>query len=154
MLALLAFGIGVVAGLRSMTAPAIVSWMAHLHGDRLQPSRFGFMASTPALVVFTLGAIAELVADKLPKTPNRTAPVPLAARILMGGLCGAALCAFRGGSATVGAVAGALGGVAGAFGGYQVRKRAVQGLHVPDFAIAASEDVVAVVAAILLSSQG
>ena len=26
----LAFGIGVVAGLRSMTAPAIVTWAAHL----------------------------------------------------------------------------------------------------------------------------
>ena len=36
----LAFGIGVIAGLRSLTAPAVVSWIAHLHNFNLQDTRF------------------------------------------------------------------------------------------------------------------
>src|SRR2546430_13556787 len=39
--------------------------------------------------ILSLLAIGELIADKMPKTPSRTSLVPLLARILMGGLCGA-----------------------------------------------------------------
>ena len=74
---LLALGIGFVAGLRSMTAPALVCWAAHLQWIHLQGTPLGFMASPIAVGIFTLAAIAELVADKLPKTPARTAAGPL-----------------------------------------------------------------------------
>jgi uncharacterized membrane protein len=55
------------------------------------------MGSTAAVAVFTVLAIGEIVNDKLPKTPARTAAVPLVARVLMGGLSGATLCAGGGG---------------------------------------------------------
>ena len=74
---LLAIGIGIVAGLRSMTAPALVSWGAYLGWLNLHGSPLSFMGSLIAVIVFTLGAIGELIADKLPKTPARTAPVGL-----------------------------------------------------------------------------
>ncbi len=86
-----AVGIGVVAGLRSLMAPAVVSWAAHLGWLNLHGSHLSFMESTLAAAIFSLLAIGELVADMLPKTPKRTAPAPLLARILMGGLCGACL---------------------------------------------------------------
>src|ERR671922_2116790 len=66
---LLAFGIGVVAGLRSMTAPAIVAWAAHLGWLNLSGSPLAFMGSLWAAAIFTLGALAEFVADQLPTTP-------------------------------------------------------------------------------------
>ena len=107
----LAFGIGIVAGLRSLTAPAAVAWAAHLGWLNLHGSPLAFMGSTEAIGIFSLFAIGELVADKLPNTPKRTAIVPLLARIVLGGLCGACLCAAAGKSLLAGALLGGTGSV-------------------------------------------
>ena len=139
-----AFGIGVVAGLRALTAPAVVSWAAHLAWLTLHGSPVAFMASKWAVAVFSLLAICELIADLLPKTPKRTAPAPLAARILMGGLCGACLCASANQSLSIGAVLGAIGAVIGAFAGYEIRKRLATGSSIKDIFIAIPEDLIAI----------
>jgi uncharacterized membrane protein len=88
---LLAFGIGVVAGLRSITAPAVVSWAAYLGWINLSGSRLAFMASIWTVALFTFGAFVEYVADQLPSSPPRTAAPALTARICMGLLTGACL---------------------------------------------------------------
>jgi len=88
---LLAFGIGVIAGLRAMTAPAVTAWAALLGRLNLSGTALAFMGSKWTVVVFTLAALAELVTDQLPKTPPRTEPGPLVARIVMGGLSGACI---------------------------------------------------------------
>src|SRR5437879_10500663 len=85
---LLTFGIGVVAGLRSMTAPAVVAWAAHMGWINLSGSPLAFMGSIWAVAIFTLGALVEFVADQLPATPARTTAVPLIARIVIGLLTG------------------------------------------------------------------
>ena len=46
-----AFGIGVVAGLRSLTAPAAVSWGAYLGWLNLQGSPLAFMASIVTVAI-------------------------------------------------------------------------------------------------------
>lgn len=139
----LAMAIGIVAGLRTFTAPAAVSWGAHLGRLNLRGSSLGNLGGSVAVGIVTVLAIAEYVTDLLPQTPNRTAPGPLAARILSGGVCGACLCASGGHSEWAGAALGAIGGVIGAFGGYQARRRLVSGLKVRDAMIAIPEDVVA-----------
>src|SRR5947199_10530861 len=88
-----AFGIGFAAGLRSLTPPAVVAWAAHLGWLNLYNSPLAFMGSTITVVIFSLLAVCELFVDLQPSTPRRTALVPLTARILMGGLCGALICA-------------------------------------------------------------
>jgi uncharacterized membrane protein len=148
----LAVGIGIVAGLRSLTAPAAVSWAAHLGWLDLQGSPLAFMGSTVTVAIFSLLAVGEFVADLLPKTPNRTTPGPLVARVLMGGLSGASLCVSANRSLLAGAVLGGLGGVIGAFSGYQARKRLVNGLKVKDAFVAIPEDLVAIGLAYLLLS--
>src|SRR6266850_1931689 len=90
---LLAFLIGVIAGLRTMTAPAVVAWAAHRHWLNLVNSPLAFMGSTAAVAVFTLLALGELIIDKLPSTPNRTKLPGLIGRIVLGGLSGAAVAA-------------------------------------------------------------
>src|SRR5437899_57669 len=118
---LLAFGIGVVAGLRSLTAPAIVAWAAYMGWINLSSSRLAFMGSVWAVAIFTLLALAEFGADKLPTTPSRTTTVPLIARILVGLLTGTCLGTAGGASPLLEALMGAIGAIAGTFGGYRAR---------------------------------
>lgn len=149
----LALGIGVIAGLRSMTAPAVVCWAAHLHWLDLRGSRLSFLGSTVAVAIVTLLAVGELIADKLPSTPNRTSIGPLVWRAITGALCGAALGVAAGASILMPGIAGALGAIAGAFGGYEVRHRLVRNLKLPDFAVAVAEDLVAIGGGLLLCSR-
>ena len=150
---LLAFLMGVVCGLRSLTAPAIVAFAAHEGWINLGRTPLQFLSSTAAVVVFTLLAVGELVADQLPFAPSRTKPPGLIARILLGALSGAAIALAGAQSIAIGAALGAAGGVAGAFGGYQVRTRLVKALKVPDFVIATLEDAVAIGAGLLIVSR-
>jgi uncharacterized membrane protein len=149
----LACTIGVVAGLRSFTAPAVVAWAAHLGWINLHGSSLSFMGSVWAVTIFTILALVELVADKLPNTPPRTAPVGLSARIVTGALTGSCLAVAGGTTLWLGAVAGAIGGIAGAFGGYYSRVGLVRALRVPDFAIAIPEDLIAIGLGLFLASR-
>jgi uncharacterized membrane protein len=111
------------------------------------------MDTMVALCLFTLCAIGELVADKLPQTPARTAPVGLIARAVTGALAGAALAVSGGKGLAVGAAAGALGGVAGAFGGYYIRHGIVTHAHLPDFVVAVVEDLLAISGGLFIVSR-
>ena len=140
----LAFGIGFAAGLRSLTPPAAVAWAAYLGWLNLNNSPLAFMGSIIAVISFSLLALFELFADLQPSTPKRTAAMPLTARIVMGGLCGACLCAAGNQSLIIGAILGAVGGVIGAFAGYEIRRRLVAALNIKDIFIALFEDLVTI----------
>ena len=139
-----AIGLGFAAGLRSLTPPAVVAWATHLGWLNLNNSPLAFMGSIITVVIFSILALFELFVDLQPSTPKRTAPVPLGARILMGGLCGACLCAASNQSLIIGAILGAIGGVIGAFAGYQIRRKLVTTLNIKDIFIALLEDLVAI----------
>jgi uncharacterized membrane protein len=139
--------IGLAAGLRSMTAPAIVSWAAHLRLLHLEHSPFAFMGSKITVIVFSAFAIGEYIVDKLPKTPKRTEPVGLIARIITGGASGGCLYVANGKSMLVGMLLGGVGGVIGAFSGYEARKWLGNTLKVKDVFIAIPEDLIAILLA-------
>jgi uncharacterized membrane protein len=150
---LLAFGIGLVTGLRSLTGPALVCWAAHLGWLNLEASRLAFMESTVATYAFSAMALGELIADKLPFIPYRTSPGPLFGRVVLGALSGAALCVATSYSSTVGAILGGVGGVTGAFAGYRARVGLMKTSRSPDWVIALLEDLVAVGGGFLLVSR-
>ena len=112
----LVVGIGVVAGLHSLLAPAAVAWAAHIGWLHLQGTSLSFMGSKIAVVILLLLAIGELIGDKLPRIPKRTAVAPLLARVLTGSLSGACLSVSANQSLGIGAVLGAIGAMIGAFG--------------------------------------
>lgn len=147
------FSIGVIAGLRSLTAPALVSWAAHLGWLDLSGSRLSFLGSWAATIILSLLALAELIADKLPKTPNRTDPGPLVFRMITGGFSSMALCASAHQPLVIGTILGVLGSIAGAFGGYEIRHRLVKTFGLPDFGVALTEDIVAIGGGLLLVSH-
>lgn len=150
---LLAFLIGVVAGLRSLTAPAVLAWAAHRNWLSLHNTPLSFMSSTAAVVIFFLLAAGELVADQLPSTPSRTKPPGLIARILLGGLSGAGVAAAGTQSMMLGAVLGVVGGLVGAYGGHAARTGLVRALNVSDFVIAFLEDAVAIGGGLFIVSR-
>lgn len=136
-----------------MTAPAVTTWAARCGWLKLH-AQLAWLGSLPAVIVFTLGALAELVADKLPKTPSRRAPTGLIARIVTGALSGAAV--YQAGSNQgylLGAIVGAAGGVAGCFGGYLARKNLVKALGTPDYVVAVVEDLVAIGGSLFVVSR-
>ncbi|HME87734.1 MAG TPA: DUF4126 family protein [Chthoniobacterales bacterium] len=141
---LFALGIGFAAGLRSLTPPAIVAWAAYLGWLNLSNSPLAFMGSIIAAVIFSLLALFELFTDLQPTTPKRTAPVPLTARVVMGGLCGACVYAAAHQSLIVGAILGAVGAVIGAFAGYEIRRKLVATLNIKDTFIGLLEDLVTI----------
>jgi len=144
----LAFLIGVIAGLRSLTAPAAVSWATRLGWLPLANTWLAFLGFAYTPYIFTVLALGELVADKLPKTPSRKTPGPFLFRIVSGALCGAALTGGQAG----GLIAGALGGIAGTLGGYEFRARLVKAIGGKDFPNALLEDVIAVGGAVWIVS--
>jgi hypothetical protein len=87
--------------------------------------------------------------DKLPRTPNRTDPGPLAARLVFGGLVGAIAATGLRGPALEGVILGVTGALIGAFGGYLVRRELVQLLNCKDWQIAVAEDALALGCAVL-----
>lgn len=144
LLVLLALLIGVVAGLRSLTAPAVVAWAAYSGWIDLHGTWASWLTNIIAVIIFTVLAIGELINDKLPKTPARTAAPIFAARIITGGLAGAALGAWPHWTFTA-LGAGVIGAVLGTLGGYQARKRLVAATGGRDLPIALLEDAVAIV---------
>src|ERR1043166_1053446 len=140
---LFAFLIGLFAAFSSLTPPPAVAWAVHLGLLKLALP-LSLIGSLPAVIILSLLAITEVIIDKLPNTPNRTAPLGLIGRIVTGGFTGACVSLGGGQSALVGAGLGALGGIVGCFGGYQVRARLVKSLRQSDFSIALVEDLIAI----------
>ena len=139
----LALLIGVVAGLRVMTAPAVVSWAAYLGRMHLEGTWLAFLGYAWTPYILSALALAELVTDQLPKTPNRKVPMQFGARIITGGLRGTALGAS--GGTLIGGLA-----IAGTIGGYEFRTRLVARTGGRDLPIALLEDAIAIGGAILI----
>ena len=140
---LLALLIGVIAGLRSLTAPAVVSWAAFLKWINLNGTWAAWMGYLVTVVILTILAVGELVADKLPKTPSRTMPPSFIFRIVAGGFAGAVL-GTAWGYTWGGLGAGVVGAVLGTLGGYAARTRLVAAHEGHDLPLALLEDAVAV----------
>jgi uncharacterized membrane protein len=146
-----AFVIGVIAGLRALMAPTIVSWGAGLGWFSLAGSSLNFMSFAVTRYILSFLALGELVNDKLPKTPSRKVPPQFIARIVTGAFSGAVLGASHD-SLVGGLVAGAIGAVAGTLGGSAVRT-ALAKLAGKDLPVAFLEDLVAIFGALFIVSR-
>ncbi|HEX7321917.1 MAG TPA: DUF4126 domain-containing protein [Mycobacterium sp.] len=140
---LLALLIGVVAGLRSLTAPAVVAWAALLHWINMDGTWAAWVGHPVTVTILSIAAVAELIVDLLPNVPDRTSVVPFTARIVLGAFAGAVIGTAWGYTWT-GLGAGMIGAVLGTLGGYQARQRLVAGNDQHDLPVALLEDAIAV----------
>jgi uncharacterized membrane protein len=152
-LLLLFFLIGVIAGLRALTAPAVVCWGVYLGWLHFAGTSLGFIDHIVTLVIFTLLALGEIVNDKLPKTPARTSIPQLIPRALFGASSGAALAVSAGGNVIVAIILGVVGSLAGAFAGYNIRHAIVTKANLPDLPVALVEDLIAIGGGLLIVSR-
>jgi uncharacterized membrane protein len=140
--------LGVVTGMRSMTAMAVLCWFAYRGDLSLDDTWAAWAAKLVTAIIFTVLALAELAADKLPKTPNRTAPGPLVVRVVMGGLVGAIVAAGLNGSEFEGVILGVGGALIGTFGGFLIRRELVLRYGGKDLPVALVEDASAIICAV------
>ena len=140
--------IGVIAGLRAMTAPAALSLAARAGWLDLTTTPLAFLGYAYTPWIFTILALVELVTDQLPTTPSRTVPIQFGTRMLMGGLTGGAIGA-SGGTLVIGAIAGIVGAILGTLGGRAVRARLAAAFG-SDRPAAVIEDVIAIGGAFLI----
>ena len=148
---ILAFLIGLIGGLRAMTAPAAVSWAARLGWLHLENTWLAFLGFAATPYVFSALAIGELITDQLPSTPSRKVPMQFGARIFVGALCGAAMGAPSD-NLIGGALAGIIGAIAGTLGGAEFRSRLSKAFG-KDLPAALIEDAIAVGGAFLIISR-
>ena len=142
----LALVIGIVAGLRSMMAPAAISWAAISGRLGLDGSWLAFLSYRFTPWILSLLAIGELVTDQLPSTPSRKVPVQFGGRLLSGGLCGAAI-GVGAGNWLVGLLLGVVGAVIGTLGGAAARERMAAAFG-SDRPAALIEDAIAILASV------
>ena len=138
----LAIGIGAVAGLRALAAPAVLAWAVKRRWIRLGNLPFATIISAKASKRITDLAISELIVDKLPFTPSRLKAGPLASRMVSGAVCGATIYGVAERPLVEGALLGGVGAITGAFAGYYTRKR-LSG-DMPNLGIAVLEDALAI----------
>jgi uncharacterized membrane protein len=141
--------IGVIAGMRTFTAPTAVSWAARLGTIPLAGTALGWVGSIVTACILTLLALAEIVlVDPSPKTPSRKAARPFGARIVTGGFSGAAI-GLSGGSLWLGLALGVVGAILGTYGGAALRGRLAAAFG-KDLPAAITEDAIAVIGAFLI----
>jgi uncharacterized membrane protein len=141
--------LGLVTGMRTMTAMMVLCWFAYAGHLPLDDTWAFWAAKLVTAIIFTVLAIGEYIVDKLPKTPNRTAPFPLVARLVFAGLVGAIVAAGLNGSGVEGVILSVGGALIGAFAGFLIRRELVLRLKSKDWPVAVVEDVSAVLGAVL-----
>lgn len=141
--------LGVVTGMRSMIPMAVLCWFAYAGHLPVEGTWASWTAKLAVAVAFTVLAAAELIADKLPQTPDRISIGSLLVRLFFSGLLGAIVAAGLDGPGIEGVILGVLGMLVGTYGGFLVRRDIVQRLHVKDWHVAFLEDAIAVGCAVL-----
>ena len=122
-----------ISGVRSMAAPALLARAAS-RGDLsgLRSSPFAAIGDERAAGALWTLMVGEMIGDKTPFIPSRTASGPLLGRALSGALVGSALYVSRRQPGLNGALLGAASALAGVYAADRLRSAATQGLGLPD----------------------
>jgi uncharacterized membrane protein len=141
---------GIVAGMRSMTPIAVVSWAARRNPPSSHTRTLSILSS-PAVSKVTLAlAAAELVGDKMRSAPDRIIVPGMLARVVTGAIAGAAVAPRP--HRRLGAVLGATVAVGAAYFTFELRKRAIRNTGQTSTGLV--EDAVALGAALWVAHSG
>jgi len=134
-----------VAGMRTMAAPAIVSYMLSRNNNNLlRHTRYNVVQTKGFATFFKVAAIAEIAGDKNPLAPNRIEFGGVAARSLSGALVGSAIYKQNNRKPIVGALLGATVAVAATYACFYLRKTLKERYKIADPVLGAIEDCIAI----------
>ncbi|WP_210488853.1 DUF4126 family protein [Rufibacter aurantiacus] len=140
-----ALAMGAIAGMRAMTAPAILA--NHLSDSpslSLAGSKLNYLQKSGVATGMQILAVAEMFGDKFPQVPKRIVPIELLPRVFSGALVGATIAELNGESRVTGGLLGIVGAVASSYAFYFLRKKLGKATKLPDAALALAEDALAV----------
>lgn len=138
----LAAGMGLIAGMRSMAAPALLSHCLSRRVLHRSGRVARFLGSRRTAGVLKILAGGEMVADKTPFVPDRIESPAIGGRAVSGALCGFAIAEVLGGPRWGAALLGSAAAVGSTYAAYTVRKAAGENSSVPDPVLGLAEDAV------------
>jgi uncharacterized membrane protein len=100
--------LGLVAGIRSMTPLALLSWISPSREEGASTVE-QLLKSPAGRATTAIAALGEIIADKFPVIPSRTNPVVLLGRVMIGGVAGMILCRRLHQPLVLGIISGATG---------------------------------------------
>lgn len=115
--------LGIAGGCRTMTPLAVLCWFAYLGLVPVADTPVAWAGTLTALVIFSLCALGEYVADTLPHTPSRKTLPLMLGRLAMGMFVGCLIAKLLGQPMAGGVIFGGVGALIGTYGGYAVRMR-------------------------------
>ena len=137
-------GLGALAGVRSLTAPALLSSnLLTYHPSALAGSPLRHLQKPWVAQGLKALAAGEMVGDKLPQTPNRIAPLGLLGRAASGALVGATIFRINHDKSLNGAVLGGLAAVAGSYLSFFLRQQSTLESGLPGSLVGGLEDLLA-----------
>ncbi len=140
-------GFATLAGMRSMSAPAFLShYLLRQPSSNLGRSPLRLLHKPGTARLLKVLAAGEMLGDKLPNAPDRTAPPVLLGRLLSGALVGAAWYKSRHGSALGGGLLGGVAAVAATFVSYALRTGISRRADLPIGLVGVGEDAVVLAA--------
>ncbi len=144
-----ALTLGAVSGMRSMMAPAVISWAAKRSGLDLESVPFSsFKGANVGKTAVTM-ALGELLSDSTHYAPSRLDSATMLGRAVSGGAAGAAIFRARKGNLIIGALLGATAAVGAAYASHYLRKKAATYFNLTDRTVALAEDGIALGAGLI-----
>ena len=138
-----AVGMGAVAGMRAMSAPALLSEeLSRMPSSALTHSPLHFLQSDTVAKGLKVLSVTELLGDKLPNVPDRVTAPSLALRVVSGAVVGATVFTANKASTAKGALVGAAAAVAGTFASFYLRKAIKKYTNLPDSITGTIEDAI------------
>ena len=149
-----AFQIGIIAGMRSMMAPALVSHqLTSTPAAPVRSRTLRFMHAPLTATLLKAAALGELIGDKMPAAPDRIAFPAILGRLGSGALAGATLLDAHPRERSYGALAGVLGAAVGSYGFFSLRRWLTTQQTMPALYAALAEDALAIGAGYLTVRQ-
>lgn len=145
-------GLGAIAGMRSMTAPALLSnELSKAPTEALVGSPLRYLQHGPVATGLKLLAASELIGDKMPGMPDRIDPPALLSRAASGALVGATIFTVHRDSWLKGAAIGAAAAVAATYGSFYLRK--LMNKYAPNAVSGAVEDALTLASGLAITKS-
>lgn len=149
-----AAALGAIAGMRTFSAPVVVSHAYSRHPSKnITNTPLAFIQNMATSKVFKVLGAGELVGDKLPFAPKRTAAGGLIGRFVSGALCGATVFKANHKQPIIGGLIGGAAAIGSAYVCMFLRLSLGKRTRIPDAAIGALEDIIVISAGTALAKQ-